>query len=84
MLKSTKKVPLFIALAITIALLFVVQPQPLMAQASTVTTNVQIPVNETVTDCKEARRPQGTVHMVVHSRRTPLRHHVVITPNYRM
>lgn len=67
MLKSTKKVQLSIALAITIALLFVVQPLSLRAQANTVTTNVQTPVNETVTDCNgQPVVLSGTIHMVVH------------------
>lgn len=67
MLKSTKKVPLFIALSITIALLFVVQPQLLMAQANSTTSNVQVPVNETVLDCNgQPVVLSGTVHMVVH------------------
>lgn len=67
MLKSTKKVPMSIALSIAIALLFVVQPQLLMAQANTVTTNVQLPVNQTVTDCNgQPVVLSGTVHMVVH------------------
>jgi hypothetical protein len=65
--KSTKKVSLSIALAITIALLFVVQPRPLMAQATTVTTNVQMPVNQTLTDCNgQPVVLSGTVHLVAH------------------
>ncbi len=67
MLKSTKKVPMYVAMAIAIAALFLVQPQSSMAQATTVTTNVEMPVNETVFDCNgNAVMLSGTVHMVVH------------------
>ncbi|MCA1593292.1 MAG: hypothetical protein LC754_11725 [Acidobacteria bacterium] len=59
---------MYIALAIAIALLFVIQPQLLMAQATTITTNVEMPVNQTVTDCNgQPVILSGTVHMVVHS-----------------
>ena len=58
---------MFIALSAMVALLFVVQPQSLMAQATSVTTNLQTPINETVTDCNgQPVVLSGTVHTVVH------------------
>ena len=76
---------MFIALAVTVALLFVVQPRSLMAQASTVTTNVEIPINQTVTDCNgQPVVISGTAHMVVHF--TLDGHggtHVVVHNNYQ-
>ena len=56
-----------ITLAMAIAVLFLVQPQSLMAQATTVTTNLEMPVNETLLDCNgDPVVLSGTVHMVVH------------------
>lgn len=54
-------------MAIAIAVLFLVQPQSLMAQATTVTTNQEVPVDTTVFDCNgQPVVLSGTMHMVVH------------------
>jgi len=76
---------MFIVLAITVALLFVLQSQSVMAQATTVTTNVEIPINQTVTDCNgQPVVVSGTAHMVVHF--TTDAHggtHAVVHTNYQ-
>ncbi len=85
MLKSTKQVPMYVAMAIAIAALFLVQPQSLMAQATTVTTNLEMPVNETLLDCNgQSVILSGTMHMVVSFTTDATGGtHVVIHTNYQ-
>ena len=67
MSSNMKRLPLFCLLAVTLMLLSAAQSRPTMAQATSTTTNTEMPFTATLTDCNgQPVVVSGTMHQVTH------------------